>query len=92
MPLKIVRNDITKMEVDAIVNTANEDAIFSSGVDYAVYKEAGESELLALRKKIGKKNCTVTVQNPVFSVLSYFYQSEKSFKATLIWLRMSPFF
>lgn len=70
MPLKIVRNDITKMEVDAIVNTANEEATFSSGVDYAVYKEAGESELLALRKKIGKKNQGDVFLTPGFNLPS----------------------
>ncbi len=53
MPFKIVRNDITKMQVDAIVNTANEAPQYSSGVDYAVYKAAGEELLLAERKKIG---------------------------------------
>lgn len=45
MPFKIVRNDITKMHVDAIVNTANEEPRFSSGVDVAVYKAAGEEVL-----------------------------------------------
>ena len=53
MPLKIVRNDITRMEVDAIVNTANEAPGYSSGVDTAIYHAAGEKELLAERKKIG---------------------------------------
>ena len=53
MPLKIVRNDITKMEVDVIVNTANEAPQYSTGVDTAVYHAAGEEELLAERKKIG---------------------------------------
>ena len=53
MPFKIVRNDITRMQVDAIVNTANEEPIYSTGVDTAVYKAAGEQELLAERKKIG---------------------------------------
>lgn len=53
MPFKIVRNDITKMHVDAIVNTANEAPQYSSGVDTAVYHAAGEEELLAARKKIG---------------------------------------
>lgn len=53
MPLKIVRNDITRMQVDAIVNTANTEPIYSSGVDMAVYKAAGEKELLAEREKIG---------------------------------------
>lgn len=53
MPFKIVRNDLTKMQVDAIVNTANEAPIYSSGVDTAVYQAAGEEELLCERKKIG---------------------------------------
>ena len=53
MPLKIVRNDITKMHVDVIVNTANEAPQYSTGVDTAVYHAAGEEELLAERKKIG---------------------------------------
>lgn len=53
MPFKIVRNDITKMHVDVIVNTANEAPQYSSGVDTAVYHAAGEEELLAERKKIG---------------------------------------
>ncbi len=41
MPLKIVRQDITKMQVDAIVNTTNEKMIGYSGVDLAVHKAAG---------------------------------------------------
>lgn len=53
MPFKIVRNDLTKMQVDVIVNTANEAPIYSSGTDTAVYKAAGETELLRERKKIG---------------------------------------
>ena len=56
MPFKIVRNDITKMQVDAIVNTANAKPKYSSGTDTAVYKAAGEEELLAERKKIGYMN------------------------------------
>ena len=53
MPFKIVRNDITKVKADAIVNTANPKPIFASGTDSAIYHAAGEKELLAKRKKIG---------------------------------------
>lgn len=53
MPFKIVRNDITKMQVDVIVNTANKEPIYSSGTDHAVYQAAGADLLLAERKKIG---------------------------------------
>lgn len=41
MPLKIVGQDITKMCVDAIVNTTNEKMIGYSGIDLAVHKGAG---------------------------------------------------
>lgn len=54
MPLKILRNDITKMQVDAIVNTANPEPTYGAGVDAAVYMAAGEAELLAVRNKIGR--------------------------------------
>ncbi len=52
MPLEIVRNDITKMQVDAIVNTANPRPVVGGGVDRAIHKAAG-AELLAARKEIG---------------------------------------
>lgn len=54
MPLKIIRNDITKMQVDAIVNTANPEPTYGAGVDAAVYMAAGKEQLLAARKEIGR--------------------------------------
>lgn len=53
MPFKIVRNDITQMQVDAIVNTANKEPVYSTGTDAAVYQAAGAEALLAARKQIG---------------------------------------
>ena len=53
MPFKIVRNDITKMHADAIVNTANPQPVIGDGTDSAVYRAAGETQLLAERQKIG---------------------------------------
>ena len=41
MPLQIIREDITKMKVDAIVNTTNEEMVGYSGVDLAVHEGAG---------------------------------------------------
>lgn len=54
MPFKIIRNDITKVKADAIVNTANPDPICASGADLAIYEAAGRKQVLAERQKIGK--------------------------------------
>lgn len=54
MAFKIVRNDITKMNTEAIVNTANDNPSVGTGCDSAVYNAAGQDELLSYRKeKIG---------------------------------------
>lgn len=54
MSLKIVRQDIVKMQVDAIVNTANESVAVGAGCDKAIYEAAGFQELFEYRKtKIG---------------------------------------
>ena len=52
MPFEIVRNDITKMQVDAIVNAASRYPRFDAGVDAAIHKAAGP-RLLQARKEIG---------------------------------------
>ena len=52
MPLEIVRNDITTMKVDVIVNSAHPTPEVGGGVDYAIHRAAGP-ELLTERKKIG---------------------------------------
>lgn len=53
MPFQIIRNDITQMAVDAIVNTANPNPEYGSGIDCAVYEGAGKDALLKARKEIG---------------------------------------
>ncbi len=86
MPFKIVRNDITKMQVDVIVNTANVEPIYSSGTDLAVYKAAGEEELLAARRKIGFLNEGEVAITPGFKLpakyiihaVSPYYEDGKS--------------
>ena len=54
MPFKIVRNDITRVKADVIVNTANPNPICASGTDLAIYEAAGKEKLLAERANIGK--------------------------------------
>lgn len=53
MPLEIIRHDITKLEVDAIVNAANTKLKMGGGVCGAIFQAAGASELQRACDKIG---------------------------------------
>ena len=53
MPFKIIRNDLTKVKTDVIVNTANPKPRAMSGTDQAIYDAAGYDQLLEERAKIG---------------------------------------
>lgn len=68
MPLKIIRNDITKVSADILVNSANPKPKYGTGTDYAIYNAAGVDELLAERKKIGNINVGDIAVTPAFNL------------------------
>lgn len=53
MPFLLIRNDITKVQADAIVNTANTELREGSGTSRAIYLAAGEEKLQKACRKIG---------------------------------------
>ena len=56
MPFKIIRDDITKVKVDAIVNPVNPEVCIGGGVESAIYEAAGKEKLLEARKELGRMN------------------------------------
>ena len=66
MAFAIIRNDITKVAADAVVNTANPKPVVGGGTDTAVYRAAGKRRLLAERKKIGDIAPGQAVSTPAF--------------------------
>ena len=68
MPFQIIRNDITKVSADAIVNTANPEPCVGAGTDSAIYAAAGKEQLLAERKRIGDIVPGQAVSTPAFNL------------------------
>ena len=66
MAFEIIRNDITRVAADAVVNTANPRPVIGGGTDSAVYRAAGSEALLAARQKIGDIPPGQAVSTPAF--------------------------
>ena len=67
MPFQIIRNDITKVKADAIVNTANPWPEVGGGTDWAIHNAAGP-ELLAARQEIGEISVGQSVATDAFAL------------------------
>ena len=67
MPFEIVRNDITKLDVDAIVNSANPHVLIGAGVDSAIHEAAGP-KLFEARRLIGDIPVGSAVATPAFKL------------------------
>ena len=67
MPFSIIRNDITAVTADAIVNTANPHPVIGAGTDSAIHAKSG-SELLEVRKKLGDIAPGCCVETPAFGL------------------------
>jgi O-acetyl-ADP-ribose deacetylase (regulator of RNase III) len=70
MPFNIIRNDITKMDVDAIVNAANTDLKMGGGVCGAIFKAAGASQLQDACNKLAPIQTGEAVITPGFRLTS----------------------
>lgn len=68
MPLSIVRQDITKMKVDAIVNAANTNLLMGGGVCGAIFKAAGANELQAACNALAPIETGEAVITPGFAL------------------------
>lgn len=68
MPFLMIRNDITKVAADAIVNPANRNLLQGSGTSRAIYQAAGEQELTAACEAIGRCDLGRAVCTPAFGL------------------------
>ncbi len=67
MPFQIIRNDITRVEADAVVNTANPEPTVGGGTDWAIHQAAGP-KLLEARRQIGRIDVGRSAATPAFEL------------------------
>lgn len=72
MPFTIVRQDITKMKVDAIVNAANTDLAMGGGVCGAIFNAVGVSDLQTACDKLAPIKTGDAVITPGFKLPAKF--------------------
>lgn len=72
MPLTIIRQDITKLEVDAIVNAANTELQMGGGVCGAIFKAAGPQKLQAACQALAPIQTGEAVMTPGFDLPASF--------------------
>lgn len=68
MPFTIVRDDITHVHADAIVNAANEQLRHGGGVCGAIFEAAGAQKLQKACNKIGHCDTGSSVATPAFAL------------------------
>lgn len=68
MPLLIVHDDITKLEVDAIVNAANRELSMGGGVCGAIFRAAGPSQMQAACDALSPIKTGEAVRTPGFNL------------------------
>jgi len=68
MPLTVVRQDITQMKVDAIVNAANANLQMGGGVCGAIFRAAGAAQLQAACDKLAPIKTGDAVITPGFAL------------------------
>ena len=93
MPFLMIRNDITKVAADAIVNPANRNLLQGSGTSRAIYQAAGEQELTAACEAIGRCDLGRAVCTPAFGLSAkYVFHRDtiplqKRSEHDIIWIR-----